>query len=240
MKVGLMRYTVLLLALLVAVTTASCGTPAAAPAVTCGVLVDGSGSTAELNRRLPRIVGDFVAGNACTTARVVVISANSPGETCKQAAPLALTEGMRTDPSNVESRRAEFERDRVPLVVGQARQLLACVARAGTGDGTDVVGAFGELARTLPSDAPDVRVLVVSDMVDTVRVDVVGLIRDGRTGAVVSELRSALPPMSGWTVTAAGAGFGTTALSPVETTALQAVWADAVGGRGARYVQPGA
>jgi hypothetical protein len=140
----------LVVASAVLIPAAGCGAAAETPRAACGVIVDGSGSAEQLGQRTQTVIDAFVTASVCTTVRVIVISANSAGESCT-APTLDLAADMRADPSNQESWSREYHDEQTPRVSALARRLTACVAQHGTGNGTDVFGAFREFARTIPA-----------------------------------------------------------------------------------------
>lgn len=230
------RTAAVLLAALVPAVLTGCGSPAPATA-TCGVVVDGSSSAEVLAERTGRGIDRFVTDNVCGTVRVVVISANSAGEACTRSA-VDLTADMRADPSNIEAWRAEYRDDQAPRVLALARELLACVAAAGTGTGTDVFGAFREFHRTLPAGVPGsaVQVVVASDMVDTVSIDM-GALGGPPSADLVRSGADLLPDMAGWTVTSIGAGFGTVGAGTRASSAIQGYWLETITLKDATYEQ---
>lgn len=214
----------------------ACSGPAPTlPTASCALLPDLSQSATSVVARASQLLTDFVVGQGCASVQVVPITANSSGEACSVPAVdlLALTAAE----DNPQARRSEIENDKVPLVLRQVAALNECVTANGTGTATDVIGAFRQAAR-LANGAP-VTVLVVSDLVHNVGLDVLAAPVD--TGeqrtALAHEVAGRLPDLSGWSVSVAGAATGTSALTPAQSDAVQAVWEQAVRDRGGLWTR---
>lgn len=207
---------------------------------TCGVVVDASDSAQQLMVRVRPAVERFAADARCATVRVVAISVNSVGETCT-APTVDLASSMRADRANLAAWDEEFRKDQAPRVGAIAEHLVDCVAANGTHGGTDVYGALIELARTFPPPGAPVRVLIASDMVNTIDTDLrnasLASIEDRARVLRVAVERGRLPDMAGWTVDATGAAYGTSPLGPAFSADLQQYWSEAFTSRHATYRQ---
>ncbi|AUM20263.1 hypothetical protein [Rhodococcus ruber] len=212
----------------------ACGQPdPALPTASCALIPDLSTSATPVVMRASQVLTEFVTGQGCASVQVVPITANSSGEACTSPAVDLLD--LTAAPDNPVGRRTEIEDEKVPLILRQVATLNECVTANGTGNGTDVIGAFRQ-ADKLANGNPVVA-LVVSDLVHNVGLDLLGEPVD--TGeqrtALAEAVAQQLPDLSGWSVTAAGAAAGTTDLTPAQSDAVQGVWEQAVRQRGGSW-----
>lgn len=204
----------------------------------CGVVVDASSSAGDLMRKSGPVIESFVANSVCGKVRLVAVSANSIGDTCT-APVLDLARDMRTHPADADAWLEEFREEQAPQIAALGTKLVACVDQRGTSGGTDVYGALTELARTLPDSAGSVRVLLISDLINTVDTDLRTedlTSSDARARVAQAAVdRGRLPEMAGWEITSAGASFGTIDVPPAVSADIQTYWREAFEARGASY-----
>lgn len=212
----------------------ACGSDAPPlPTVACSLIPDLSTSATPVTGRASQQLTDFVVRQGCSSVQVVPITANSSGEACTVPAVNLLD--LTAAPDNPEGRRVEIEDEKVPEILAQITALHRCVDEHGTGNGTDVAGAFRQ-ADKLANGEPMV-VLVVSDLVHNVGLTMLDtpLETDEQRAALAGTLAQQLPDLTGWEITAAGAAAGTTDLTPTQSDAIQVVWEQAVRSRGGSW-----
>lgn len=213
---------------------AACGSEEAPPRTEyCAFVPDLSTSASSVTARASQLLSSFVLDQGCASVQVVPITSNSSGEAC--AVPAIDLLDLTAAPDNRAGIRAEITDEKIPLVVQQVAALNQCVMAKGTNSATDVTGALRQAAKLANGDP--VTVLVVSDLVHNVGLDMVttALETDALRSDVATALQAQLPDMSGWSVTAAGVAAGTSALTPVQSDSVQAVWEAAVREKGASW-----
>lgn len=212
----------------------ACGAPPPPlPTASCALLPDLSESATSVVARASGLLTEFVLAQGCASVQVVPITANSSGEAC--TVPVVDLLDLTAAADNPSARSSEIEDEKVPLVLRQVAALSECVRVNGTGNATDVVGAFRQADR-LANGAP-VTALVVSDLVHNVGLDVLASPADTDEQRMVlaQAVAQQLPDLEGWSVTVAGAAAGTSALTPDRSDVVQAVWEQAVRDRGGSW-----
>lgn len=198
--------------------------------VPCAIAADATTSDDFLTPKTTALVHGFLSEVACSKVSVRPISMNSIGEDC--TVPDVAVD-LRASDDNAVARKAEIQSRIVPLVTKDIAKVTECVQQEGRGRGTDVVGVFNAIASLV--NGSTVHVLVVSDMVQNVGVDLQhrDLAAKDVATAATRELAAALPSMNGWKTRVGGLGTGTTDMSPAHSAALHQVWRDALTQKGA-------
>lgn len=221
-----------------AILTSGCGGDggpkrAAAP---CAIAADATTSDDFLTPKTSALVHKFLSAGTCSKISVRAISMNSIGEDCT-VADVAVE--LRANDDNAVARKAEIQSRIAPRVTRSIAKVTECVQQSGRGRGTDVVGVFSAISSLIDGDKA--HVLVVSDMVQNVGVDLQHRDLAGQAVATAAtrELAAALPSMDGWQITVGGLGTGTTHMTPAHSAALHQVWQDALSQKGAKVIPVG-
>ena len=197
--------------------------------VPCAIAADATTSDDFLTPKTTALVHGFLSEVACSKVSVRPISMNSIGEDCTVPDVAVDLRASMTMPWPARQRSSPGSFLWLPRTSPRSPS----VSSRRAWPGTDVVGVFNAIASLV--NGSTVHVLVVSDMVQNVGVDLQhrDLAAKDVATAATRELAAALPSMNGWKTRVGGLRTGTTDMSPAHSAALHQVWRDALTQKGA-------